>query len=208
MSGDVPDGPVQPGGHLVWHDLRWIPGRRQGLLPGIVGSSMLRFTNTPLLNKNLHWKKTNSDRYFSVVTHCLVCKSFLLSTDTSPVVNAECFVCLCRLLKGDSGGPLVCQMLNGTWVQAGVVSFGHGCAQRNQPGVYARMTSFSSFITNKIPEIRLYGQANQNWCGRTAMLVTCLSILLILVQTLWKLYFWKVACTPGQMKEVINDMSE
>ncbi|KAK2829444.1 hypothetical protein Q7C36_017434 [Tachysurus vachellii] len=51
--------------------------------------------------------------------------------------------------QGDSGGPMVFKH-NTTWVQAGIVSFGRGCALPNFPGVYTRVSQYQDWINSII----------------------------------------------------------
>nr|BAP76070.1 serine protease like protein [Aglia japonica] len=48
--------------------------------------------------------------------------------------------------QGDSGGPLLVFETNGTYVQAGIVSWGIGCADPRYPGVYTKVSYFIDWI--------------------------------------------------------------
>lgn len=54
--------------------------------------------------------------------------------------------------QGDSGGPLFV-VRDDIWVQAGIVSYGEGCARPGIPGVYTRMSSYTDWVAGFVPDL-------------------------------------------------------
>ncbi|HYD29826.1 MAG TPA: serine protease, partial [Azospirillaceae bacterium] len=55
--------------------------------------------------------------------------------------------------QGDSGGPLMVADSLGGWVQAGIVSFGRGCAQRGVFGAYTRVARYHHWVQSEVGSV-------------------------------------------------------
>ncbi|XP_060737276.1 salivary plasminogen activator beta isoform X2 [Tachysurus vachellii] len=51
--------------------------------------------------------------------------------------------------KGDSGGPLVCEK-DSQMTLLGLISWGDGCGKKDMPGVYTRVTKYTTWISSKM----------------------------------------------------------
>uniref|UniRef100_A0AAG5CN93 Peptidase S1 domain-containing protein n=2 Tax=Anopheles TaxID=7164 RepID=A0AAG5CN93_ANOAO len=52
---------------------------------------------------------------------------------------------------GDSGGPLQCRISKrGPWILVGITSFGSGCAFKNYPDVYTKISFYRQWIVETI----------------------------------------------------------
>ncbi|XP_062551516.1 trypsin-like [Armigeres subalbatus] len=99
-------------------------------------SDMLQQLIVPIMS-NLECKRSGYFRF--QITNRMMCAGYLEGGRDS--------------CQGDSGGPL--QLVNptsGRYEIVGVVSWGKECAQRNYPGVYARVTKFVAWAKSNSRE--------------------------------------------------------
>ncbi|KAK6062070.1 trypsin [Cooperia oncophora] len=99
---------------------------------GSVGLSYPRRLQAAVLPIIDRMECVNSSRIYSSMSRSAFCAGYLQGGVDS--------------CQGDSGGPLACQDGNEPYVLAGVISWGDGCAQKAQPGIYTMVAPYLSWI--------------------------------------------------------------
>ncbi|XP_022921222.2 serine proteinase stubble [Onthophagus taurus] len=98
-----------------------------GPLPNI-----LQEVRVPVINNTLCESMYRSAGYIEHIPHIFICAGWGRGGYDS--------------CEGDSGGPMVIQREDKRFLLAGVISWGIGCAEPNQPGVYTRISEFREWI--------------------------------------------------------------
>ncbi|XP_065818361.1 transmembrane protease serine 3 [Labrus bergylta] len=95
-------------------------------------SVVLRSATVPLLSTKTC---NHPEVYKGLISSWMICAGYLEGGTDS--------------CQGDSGGPLACEH-SSVWKLVGATSWGIGCAMRNKPGVYTRITSSLGWIRQQM----------------------------------------------------------
>ncbi|KAM7380959.1 hypothetical protein PAMP_004223 [Pampus punctatissimus] len=118
-------------------------------------SVVLRSATVPLLST----KTCNQPEvYQGFISSWMICAGYLEGgTDSCQVQTLVFKGELC--FQGDSGGPLACED-SSVWKLVGATSWGLGCAMRNKPGVYTRITRSLSWIRQQMEREEAHNSSN------------------------------------------------
>jgi len=94
--------------------------------------SVLQEVSVPVINNTLCEGMYRNAGYIEHIPHIFICAGYRKGGYDS--------------CEGDSGGPMVIQREDKRFLLAGVISWGIGCAEPNQPGVYTRISEFREWI--------------------------------------------------------------
>ncbi|CAH1364561.1 unnamed protein product [Tenebrio molitor] len=94
--------------------------------------SILQEVSVPVINNSVCESMYRSAGYIEHIPHIFICAGWRRGGFDS--------------CEGDSGGPMVIQRDDKRFLLAGVISWGIGCAEPNQPGVYTRISEFRDWI--------------------------------------------------------------
>lgn len=97
--------------------------------------SVLQEVSVPVINNSVCETMYRSAGYIEHIPNIFICAGWRKGGFDS--------------CEGDSGGPMVIQREDKRFLLAGIISWGIGCAEPNQPGVYTRISEFRVWI-NKI----------------------------------------------------------
>nr|XP_032833055.1 transmembrane protease serine 5-like [Petromyzon marinus] len=115
-----------PDGQTCWITGWGVTSESSSVVPESLQEAKVSLISTSVCNR--------ATVYHNSVTARMVCAGFLAGK-----IDA---------CQGDSGGPLVCSEGDGgtTFRLVGATSWGEGCARKNQPGVYSRVSSMMEWV--------------------------------------------------------------